>query len=302
MMNDSNSRDGDSLSKLYREFEDNFSWLCEAAKPPIDNRFRTVLEILSEASSKYDEASRRMTSDFDENPLFMAGYEAFRFNEVVEYLRTIDRSRLPIKKIRAMCKGPTYHHEEIPEIGNSEGRDIQFELILAAHLSYSGFKVTNHDDVQLEYANNVINYECKRPASIKNYKARFDEALNQLELKIGNRENQFGIISFSIEKMNNLHTKMFRGNDIDGVIQVTARMRDEIFKHMRGNLKIASQRNIIGFHLWVNTLIWDKDRGRFTPINVHFTERTQPEKKTEMHDFLLDEIKNVLAENLKNRN
>jgi hypothetical protein len=291
---------GESLADINKNYSGNYAWLAECINPPAKNRFEIVRDVLSDAASKYDEKSRRMTSDFDENPLFMAAYEAFRFNEVVGYLRKLNKAHLPIKKIRAMCKGPAYSYEERPESGNSEGRDIQFELILAAHLNRSGLTVSNHDDVQLQYADCTINYECKRPANIKNYKNRFEDALLQLDKKILGHGDQFGIVSFSIEKFDDIHTRMFRGNDTDGVIQITARIRDDILKHMRGNLRIVSSRQIIGFHLWMNTYIWDKDRGRFSPINVHFTERTVPESKIDLHDYLLDEIKIKLSKNLRN--
>lgn len=290
-----------NMTLLWQKFKQNYEWLNGVVKLPDGNRFSEVKDRLKNVAKNYDPDTNQVLKDFDQKEIFLTALEAIRFNEAVDYLRTIN---IPISKIRSMCKGPSYHLDEIPTMGNSEGRDIQFEFILGGLLKKAGFKIKDFDDIQIEYASSIsptygtlpilIRYECKRPALGKNLKAKFDEAVAQLEKKIGKHDNEYGFVALCIEKIDDFDKKYFEGDDIGGVIDELIRIKNNVLKDLRDNLKVPSSRKIIGLHLFVRTPLWNKAKGTFTDISQHFTERTIQEKKLDLYDYLYHMVKDKI--------
>ena len=141
-----------NITSLYHEFSQNYEWIESVARLADGNRFAGVKSRLENIAQHYNANTNQVTEDFEEREVFLTSFEAKRFNQAVGYLRTLNRHHLPVAKIKSMCKGPAYHLEEIPSIGNSEGRDIQFEFILGAQLKSSGLEIQGFDDIQIVYA------------------------------------------------------------------------------------------------------------------------------------------------------
>ncbi len=281
-----------NITSLFRKFVDNYEWLNTVAKLHDGNRFSEVKTKLENVARNYNEYTSQVMKDFAEKEIFLISLEAKRFNEAVEYLRIMNINHLPISKIKSMCKGPCYHLDENP--GNSEGRNIQFEFILGAFLKRAGFKIKGFDDIIIEYASCLIRYECKRPALGKNIYRSFDEAVSQLDQKIAMKDNEYGIVALSMDKFDNINEKLFRGNDIDSIINIYNRMTERVFDNLSNNIKIPSVKKIIGLHLFVSSLMWDKGIGQLKDISLHYTKRTIQEKKMELYVYLFNIVKEKL--------
>lgn len=283
-----------NITSLYQEFSANYDWLSSVARPTDDNRFAEVKSRLETIAQNYNADTNQVTQDFPEREIFLTALEAKRFNEAVDYLRTLNINHLPKRKIRSMCKGPNYHIDEIPALGNSEGRDIQFEFALGAFLKRAGFQVRDFDDIQIEYASALIRYECKRPAIGKNVSARFNDSVSQIEGKIAQQDNEFGVVALSIEKIDDFDKNFFRGNDISRVFDILIQIKNTVVDDLKCNLKIPSNKKILGIHLFVSTFLWNKATGTFMDVSAHFTERTIQEKPMPLYDFLFNAIKEKL--------
>jgi hypothetical protein len=285
-----------NITSLYHEFSQNFEWLESVARPSDGNRFAGVKSRLKDIARHYDTNTNKVTRDFQEREIFLTAFEAKRFNQAVGYLRTLNRHHLPVNKIRSMCKGPAYHLEEIPAIGNSEGRDIQFEFILSAFLQRAGFQIQGFDDIQIAYASSCIRYECKRPAGKRNVATKFDEAVAQLERKIARQESEYGIVALSIEKIDDFDQTLFRGDDIDGVFDILIQRKNAVLDDLRQRLSIPSGKRILGLHLCVSSFLWNKASGAFRDVSALFTEKAVQVPTTPLHDYLFNTVRQKLEE------
>jgi hypothetical protein len=281
-----------TLFDIYPKYLENYAWLESIAKLPDNNRFNILKNKLQYITDNY--SKNGFIKEMDRNEVHLTTYESIKFIDVVDYLKTLDQSQLPINKIKLMCIGPVFHLDEKPEENNSAGRDYQFEFILGSKLKSAGFNINKFDDIQFNLCSNVIRYECKRPSTIKSAKSGFDKAVDQLYRKIADNPKEFGVIAFSIERIDNFYHTLFTGNDIVGVMDSIVRKEKELIKSLRNNLKIGSDKKIIGLHICINSLLWDNVEGRFVPIEMHFTEKVCIEKKIQLYDFLYDEIRDKL--------
>ena len=287
----------DNITSLWQEFLQNYEWMASVARPSGANRFADIKGRLETIAQNYDQSTNKVTRDFPEREIFLISYEAKRFNQAIGYLRTLNSNHLPVKKIRSMCKGPPYHLEEVPVIFNSEGRDIQFEFILAAFLKRVGFQVEEEfDDIQISFATSLIRYECKRPASIRNIDGKFDGAVSQLERKVATQDNEYGIVALSIERLNDFDQKLFRGDDISGVFDELIRSKDAVLADLQHRLKISSREKILGLHLFISTFLWNRSSGTFMDVSAHFTERLIQKPAVPLHDYIFDAVRQKLEE------
>jgi hypothetical protein len=279
-----------NITSLYREFSENYDWIESVARLAAGNRFAGVKSRLQNIAQHYDANTNQVTEDFEEREAFLTAFEAKRFNDAVGYLRTLNRHHLPVAKIKSMCKGPAYHLEEVPAIGNSEGRDIQFEFILGAQLKRSGLEIQGFDDIQIAYAASRIRYECKRPATERNIAAKFDEAVEQLAEKVAGQENEYGIVALSIEKAGGFDRQFFRGNDRSGVTDIFGQQRRAALDMLGPRLRLTASKKILGLYLCVNTLLWDRAAGQLTDDAALFTEKAVQVPATPLHSYLFDAI------------
>jgi len=279
-----------NIISLYQEFCQNYVWLASVIRPSDSNRFAGVKSRLENIARNYDPDTNQITREFSRNELLLTAFEALRFNLAVGYLRTLNRHHLPIATIRSMCKGPAYHIEEIPAKGNSEGRDIQFEFIMGEYLRRSGFQVREFDDIQISYASNFIRYECKRPASKKTVTTRFEEAVSQLEGKIAQQDNEYGIVALSVEKIDDFDKSFFSGDDIQAVNNVLIQIKDAILDDLRPKLRMAASKKILGVYLFVSSFLADRASGNFQDIGALFTEKAIQEPPTPLHVYLFDVV------------
>lgn len=272
----------------------NYDWLAAHAKIPKENRFLTIKEKIAELALHYDASTHQVTKDMDRNELLLTAYEARKFNRIIDFFKNIDQSQLPIRGMKSMCKGPTFHIDEKPELHNSEGRDIQFEFLLSSFLSNAGLKVIRFDDIQIDYATTKIRYECKRPIYRKNLRPRFSEAVDQLAGKIAPFPNEYGIVAFSIERIDEFDRKLYQGADIEATIHNLVPIKDAVIEELKDSLALPPEKKIIGLHICINTVLWNKKAGQFNPIEVHFTEKARMKQQNELYDFLFDSIKGMI--------
>jgi hypothetical protein len=187
-----------------------------------------------------------------------------------------------------------------PSLGTRGKNEVrqQYEYYFIASKAFfktkAGFKVKDFDDITIEYASSLIRYECKRPALGKNICRSFNEAVSQLEHKIAGRDNEYGIVALSVDKIDNINKQVFRGNDINKIFKIFNNMKDNIIDGLGDNIKIASSKKIIGLHLFVSTFMWDRGIGKFIDISSHFTKRTIQERTMELYDYLFNIVREKL--------
>lgn len=283
-----------SLTAIKDLYCENYDWLVAHARIPKENRFLRIKEKISHLALHYNAYTLQVTQDIDRNELFLTVGEARKFNRIIDFFKNIDQSQLPIRGMKSMCKGPAFHVDEKPELHNSEGRDIQFEFLLSSFLSNAGLKVIRFDDIQIDYATTKIRYECKRPTYRKNLRPRFSEAVDQLAEKIAPSQNEYGIVALSIERIDEFNRKLYQGDDIDATIHNLVPIKDMVFDELKDSLALPPEKKIIGLHICINTVLWNKKAGQFNPIEVHFTEKTIMRYRNELHDFLFNSIKDMI--------
>src|SRR5205807_3520181 len=104
--------------------------------------------------------------------------ELLEFHQIAVWLREEDPVTLGPKLIRALS-GSAHPAEESPK--NSDGRNMMFELSLAAEWRRAGLNVEiGEPDIQLTVGNQVFLVECKRPFTWTGIVSCFRDAKRQL--------------------------------------------------------------------------------------------------------------------------
>lgn len=158
----------------------------------------------------------------------------------------------------------------------------------------AGFQILDFDDIQIEYASSLIRYECKRPALGKNVPTKFNAAVSQLEPKIAQQDNEYGIVALSIEKIDDFDKKLFRGDDISGVFDILIQIKNAVLEDLQHSMKVPSNKKIIGLHLFVSTFLWNKATGTFEDVSAHFTKRTIQNTAMPLYDYLFNTVRERL--------
>lgn len=281
-----NSFPGLSITSLNENFIVNYYWLSNIIKLTTlnNNRIDLIKTKLQDIASNY--GKNGFIKQMDRNDILLTSFEALKIIEVIEYLKTLNKSHLPINKIKCMCEGPIYHLDEKLSNGNSKGRDYQFEFLLGSKLNKLGFEISGFDDIQIKYFSNLIRIECKRPTKNKTAKYGFEQAVNQLYTKIANSPDEYGMIALSIERIDNFDQTLFLGNDVNKVEEKLLNFKNKLLKSMSNNIKIGSNKKIIGLILSIHTLLWDEVSGNFISIEPTFIKKIQTEKTIKIHEYL----------------
>jgi hypothetical protein len=271
-----------TISNLYKRYVDAYRWISDLVNIPAENRFQEIEDKLK----KINEIVAN-TGTIDENELLLASLEAVKFVEVVEYLKTQDKSHLPKANIKRMFEGPTYH---TLEQNDNHARDIEFEFILGAKLKDSEFNIIGYDDIRIELYKYLIRIECKRPEKEGNIKSRIENAIGQINKKL-KAQNEYGIVAMSFDRINSNYNKKYLGKNIARIKEEISNEKNRILKQIRNNLKLSSEKHIIGILLCFNAFIWDKEGNNFTILEMYYTQKVDIGKRDQIIDFLYDEFK-----------
>lgn len=162
-----------------------------------------------------DKNSKQKIKDYGLEYRINAIRDAYSFIDIYNGLSKL-KSSIPIKSIKEILQAPVLLTAEISSSGNVNSRNKLFEIELASLFISKGFNIINFDDVQFEFNNRRYIIECKRLHSLRNVKYNIDYAYQQLSKKI-NRDNEYGIIALSIDKLFDIDAKLYQSVSVDSI-------------------------------------------------------------------------------------
>lgn len=200
-------RYSDILSGL-EGFDD---WLRRLGVPvQQSDRAHYAIRVVERAEMAFQTGVDTNTIGISKAEYLFALTEALELHDVYLALRNHDPVELRIRLTRALS-GPALPDAETRK--SSDGRNIMFELALAAEWSLRGASVALLEpDLLLEGANLHYFVACKRPLHDHTVPAALNDAASQLRSALSSApKNHFGIIAISFSRILNHGNKFFSG-------------------------------------------------------------------------------------------
>src|SRR5579863_509690 len=131
--------------------------------------------------------------------LVNASLDVVEFLDIFEAFRNESPDRIAPKLERA-SSGPFMAMAETKQ--NSDARNMQFELALAAEWRLNGLNVNiGEPDLTLSVGSTKYIIECKRPFREESVRANIRGAKNQLAARLDSAENYFGAVAISVSRI-----------------------------------------------------------------------------------------------------
>lgn len=197
------------------------------------DRIHRAIEVVQTAAEGWERfcQTREPTKIGNINDYHFGITEALEFSNIYLAFENEDREILGLKLSRAL-QGPFRPIDE--NQGNSDGRNIMFELALGAELKLQGADVTlGEPDLTLRLGNISFLVECKRPAADHSIRANIRGAAGQLDVKLRAEAdlNARGIIAISVSRALNPGMLVFATPTPEG----DERLGDKLEALMRAN-------------------------------------------------------------------
>jgi hypothetical protein len=219
-------------SELIQRLEGFGAWLTGLGLTPRPNdRIHQAFQILGRA----DEASRRgqeMGEYVEIQPRdWFPIVEALEAHDVFTAFHD-DPSSAVAAALKRALSGPLQPIDENQR--NREGRNIWFELALAAEWKLRGASVSlNEPDLRLTRAGIVFLIACKRPATIENIGANLRDAIKQLRRNLDSwAPGTFGVVALSLSCAFNPGDKVFSG-ELRGLGTLLENVLDQYRPYLR---------------------------------------------------------------------
>lgn len=237
-----------SYIEVYDEFEKACDWLASCgvhySKSRI-NKYKEILAKLAEAQKSNSLFDIRDDIKFVE--FVNSAQEA---EEVISIYRGLSQinSDLFQDRLVKILKGTEFR---VDELHNSHGRDIAFELLVAAKFANSGFPVDfgTEADLKVEYKNVTLFVECKRIKSRKKVQRRIKEALKQLHKRYKTASDPSfskGLLSLSIGNIINPDMKLLTGKTAIDVGEMAAKYNAWFIEKYKKYLHNTKDKRTIG--------------------------------------------------------
>jgi hypothetical protein len=180
-----------------------FARLGVASKPK--DRLNNALETTRRLKSFLDEYSASHRMPTNEPPHAQAIQEAFEFYLIHKGFSDGSVADDILKqKLAQVIGGPGSLLLENQK--NSAGRNIMFELALAAQWKIQGLQVTEGDpDICIDLGETRFHIECKRPFGEHSVRANLRDAAAQISAKLSRHDHpaSFGIVAVSLSRLLN---------------------------------------------------------------------------------------------------
>jgi hypothetical protein len=248
------------------------SWLTSLGLTPHPtDRIHKAFNILRKA----DQASRKgretgVYSEIEPRDWF-AIIEALEADEVFAAFQN-DISPEFKKELKRALRGPSHPVDEGSNKNNSDGRNIWFELALAAEWKLRGASVSVEEpDLRLTRDGVTFLISCKRPANQQSIRTNICDAIKQLQRNLGKKPIEaFGIAAISLSRVFNRGDKVLSGE----IKALGEFLNEELGKHERYLLSVNDPRICcVMFHIATpseggeeadllrasQTLAWDLD-------------------------------------------
>jgi hypothetical protein len=221
-------------SDLLNRLEGFDSWLTRLGLTPRPNdRIHQAFKVLHRAAQASREGHETgVYSDIQPGDWF-AIVEALEAHDVLAAFHN-DPSPTVTAALKRALSGPILPIHENPK--NRDGRNIWFELALAADWRLRGASVTVEEpDLRLLKDGITFLVACKRPAAVQGVQANIRDAIKQLQRNLQNTPTStFGVTAISLSCIFNPGDKVFSGNQ-----NALARLlSDELGRHERFLLSV----------------------------------------------------------------
>lgn len=202
------------IEKTLQDLSEVKNWLASLGIRTEGTRFD---EIYRNVSNIVEYKKNRTIKEFIEDHGFetylYALNDSLTFIDIYKAFSTIKYS-MPVNKLRSAIGGPFIPNDEDAASENVNHRNTLFELQIASILLSKGLEIDKFDDVIFQFENIKFFIECKRLSSTKRVGENIEMAYKQLTKKMNN-QNERGIIALSIEKIFDLHDKLYEASSIE---------------------------------------------------------------------------------------
>jgi hypothetical protein len=184
-------------------------WLVGLGIKPNTDRIHRAVEIVEKANKGWKELreSNEPTKIANVDDYYFGLVEALEFSDIFRAFEKNDPKVIGPKLERALS-GPLRPADETTK--TADGRNIMFELALAAQLRLSGAEVSlGEPDIAVTLSGRRFLIECKRPFREDSVRANVRGAAGQLKGHLEADSEAAGIIAISVSRILNPGTKLF---------------------------------------------------------------------------------------------
>lgn len=185
------------ITRFTGQLQDAVSWMEGLGIQVESTRFDLYLKELRDVLSDSERVARTDDPQFelileavDSGAELVFIHREFRDNQSGEFLQ----------RLREFAKGTYLQREESPRASSNRARNHGFELYFGAQLSRAGFGVEFPDTSDLQLANPLFRFECKRPQSEGKLEANLKDARDQLGRPVDCCES-INVIALSVGKL-----------------------------------------------------------------------------------------------------
>lgn len=238
-----------SYIEVYDEFEKASEWLVLCGVHYSKSRINKYKEILSKLA---DAQKANSLFDIGEDDITFVEFmnSAQEAEEVISIYRGLSQidSDLFQDRLVKILKGTEFR---VDELHNSHGRDIAFELLVAAKFVTSGFSVDfgTEADLKVKYKDITLFVECKRIKSKKKVQRRIKEALKQLHKRYktaSDPSSSKGLLSLSIGSIINPGMKLLTGKTATDVGEKAEKYNARFIEKYKKYLHNTKDKRTIG--------------------------------------------------------
>jgi hypothetical protein len=239
-------------------------WLESLGISPRPNdRLHRGIEALKEAAA----ATRRKQETGLITPMWAMPAHVIGINEAMEFWRIYEAfkeqpNEVIAERVKRALSGPFDPRKAIPE--NSDGRNLTFELALAADWKMNGLDITLQEpDLLLKTRGFNFYVACKRPNWHHAIRSNIRRAKDQIDKSLTNAEpNSFGVTAISTSRLlTEAHGGILEAKsmaDTNSIVQLQRRMleREGIVRDGRIRVDLSDSRVCaVVFHLSMPMLV-----------------------------------------------
>jgi len=197
------------FSEILGTLENLDAWLASLGIKPNTDRVHHTVAVVRQAHEGWqrlrETGQASKIGNIDD--YYFGLVEALEFCDIFRAFQNEDPRSLGPKLDRGLS-GPHRPADETAK--NSDGRNIMFELALAADLRLQGADVSIGDpDIRLTISGQRFLVECKRPFREESIRANVRGAAAQLETHLKADPDAAGIIAISVSRVLNEGNKLF---------------------------------------------------------------------------------------------
>ena len=199
------------------------SWLQSAGQVARNTRlskYKNDISVLADP-----EKLQNLRDHFSEPELRELFFTFTEVHELHTIFSTLRAQHIDILKARFLevITGPASSTKEKPSNSSNRPRNLQFELLLMAHLANAGFKITDNplSDIQTSYSGRSIFIECKRPQRQTGIHAAIKDGVSQLKKRLaGDTSQSIAVLGLSLSKVITEGDTMLRAPDARSALKI----------------------------------------------------------------------------------